>query len=248
MRPPGSASELEARRLCAAEYFHERKPLRTIARLLGASLSSVKRWKSAWKAGGVDALAAKPHPPRSSKLSEKQKQQVIKLLRSRSARRRIQNRFVDLSTSCPTGPQAIWREVPSRPSGTYPARAWFQPTETEAGSARTGPRSRRTVAKTRLAAHQKKAERRRGASIVFIDETGFRLQPVNRRTWAPCGKTPVQRAWDRYDRLSVIGTLSLSLPRGDASVSRRFRFTTTTFAPTRLSPLLPSFASTTSVH
>ncbi len=72
--------ELEARRFRAAEYFQERKPLRTIARLLGASHSSVKRWKSAWKAGGVDALAAKPHPPRSTKLSEKQKQQLIPLL------------------------------------------------------------------------------------------------------------------------------------------------------------------------
>jgi transposase len=36
------------------------------------------------------------------------------------------------------------------------------------------------------------------------------LQPVNRRTWAPCGQTPVQRAWDRYDRLSVIGAVTLS--------------------------------------
>jgi transposase len=48
---------------------------------------------------------------------------------------------------------------------------------------------------------------------VFIDETGFRLQPVNRRTWAPCGQTPVQRAWDRYDRLSVIGAVALSPTR-----------------------------------
>jgi transposase len=63
-----------------------------------------------------------------------------------------------------------------------------------------------------LAWHQKKA-RRRGASIVFIDETGFRLQPVNRRTWAPRGETPVQRAWDRYDRLSVIGAVALSPTR-----------------------------------
>jgi transposase len=60
-----------------------------------------------------------------------------------------------------------------------------------------------------LASHQKKA-RRRGATIVFLDETGFRLQPVNRRTWAPRGETPVQRAWDRYDRLSVIGAITLS--------------------------------------
>jgi len=65
------------------------------------------------------------------------------------------------------------------------------------------------VAQEGLAAHQKKA-RQRGASIVFIDETGFRLQPVNRRTWAPRGETPVQRAWDRYDRLSVIGAVTLS--------------------------------------
>ncbi len=65
------------------------------------------------------------------------------------------------------------------------------------------------MAATRLATHQKKA-RRDGASIVFLDETGFRLQPVNRRTWAPRGQTPIQRAWDRYDRLSVIGAVTLS--------------------------------------
>ncbi|MDA0660824.1 MAG: transposase, partial [Planctomycetota bacterium] len=56
----------------------------------------------------------------------------------------------------------------------------------------------------------KKKGRRRGATIAFIDETGFRLQPVNRRTWAPRGQTPVQRAWDRYDRLSVISDVTLS--------------------------------------
>jgi transposase len=63
-----------------------------------------------------------------------------------------------------------------------------------------------------LAAGQKKATRSR-ASIAFIDETGFRLQPVNRRTWALTGVTPVQRAWDRYDRLSVIGGVTLSPTR-----------------------------------
>jgi transposase len=80
MRPPGSATELEARRRRAAEYFQARKPLREIARLLDASRSSVKRWKAAWKAGGVDALAAKPHPPRATKLSEKHKRQLVDLL------------------------------------------------------------------------------------------------------------------------------------------------------------------------
>lgn len=36
------------------------------------------------------------------------------------------------------------------------------------------------------------------------------LQPVVRRTWAPQGQTPVQKSWDRRDRLSVVSALSLS--------------------------------------
>lgn len=49
--------------------------------------------------------------------------------------------------------------------------------------------------------------------MAFLDETGFRLQPVRRRTWALRGQTPVQRAWDRYDRLSVLGAITLSPAR-----------------------------------
>lgn len=46
--------------------------------------------------------------------------------------------------------------------------------------------------------------------MVLLDETGFLLQPLNRRTWAPTGMRPVQYAWHRHDRLSVIGSLSIS--------------------------------------
>jgi transposase len=45
---------------------------------------------------------------------------------------------------------------------------------------------------------------------VFLDETGFLLQPLNRRTWAPRGRRPEQRAWQRHDRLSVIASLHVS--------------------------------------
>lgn len=36
---------------------------------------------------------------------------------------------------------------------------------------------------------------------------------MNRRTWSLRGKTPVQKAWDRRDRLSVIGAVLLSPTR-----------------------------------
>lgn len=39
------------------------------------------------------------------------------------------------------------------------------------------------------------------------------LQPLVRRTWAPRGKTPLLRQWDRHDRLSVVSALSLAPKR-----------------------------------
>lgn len=45
---------------------------------------------------------------------------------------------------------------------------------------------------------------------MFLDETGFLLQPIRRRTWAPRGQTPLEHAWDRHDRLSAIAALSIS--------------------------------------
>ena len=43
---------------------------------------------------------------------------------------------------------------------------------------------------------------------MFLDESGFMLQPVRRRTWAPRGQTPIQYAWDRHERFSVIGAIT----------------------------------------
>ena len=80
MRPKGTAAELEARRLRAAELLDEGKTPAEIARLLGAGHSSVKKWKAAWAKGGTDALAAKPHPGTPSKLDGAQKAQLVDIL------------------------------------------------------------------------------------------------------------------------------------------------------------------------
>lgn len=36
------------------------------------------------------------------------------------------------------------------------------------------------------------------------------LQPLRRRTWAPRGQTPIHRCWDRHDRVSAIGAVTLA--------------------------------------
>jgi transposase len=80
MRPQGTAAELEARRLRAADLLADGKTPAQVAALLGASHSSVKKWKAALARGGNEALAAKPPPPRPTKLSDAQKSQLVKIL------------------------------------------------------------------------------------------------------------------------------------------------------------------------
>jgi hypothetical protein len=54
------------------------------------------------------------------------------------------------------------------------------------------------------------AARARDAHLVFLDESGFMLTPVVRRTLAPRGQTPVLPCWDRRDRVSAISCITLS--------------------------------------
>jgi len=65
------------------------------------------------------------------------------------------------------------------------------------------------VAETGLAA-DKKGARETLTPLVFLDESGFMLQPLRRRTWAPSGQTPLQKAWDRHERISAISVICVS--------------------------------------
>ena len=51
----------------------------------------------------------------------------------------------------------------------------------------------------------------RKSYVVFIDEAGFMLNPLVRRTWAPRGKTPVIQVFKPHERISVVGAMTLAL-------------------------------------
>jgi hypothetical protein len=46
-----------------------------------------------------------------------------------------------------------------------------------------------------------------------LDESGFMLQPLVRRTWAPRGQTPLLYNWESHDKLSAISAISVSAIR-----------------------------------
>ena len=57
-------------------------------------------------------------------------------------------------------------------------------------------------------AQGKKNARRKQATIVFLDESGFSTTPSVRRTWAPRGKTPTQSHRFNWKRLSATGAVA----------------------------------------
>jgi len=80
MRTKGSAAELETRRRLAGRLLLEGRKIGEVAKIVAASVSSVRRWYNAVKNGGLEALKAKPHPGPKPRLNEKQKQRLIKIL------------------------------------------------------------------------------------------------------------------------------------------------------------------------
>jgi len=127
----------------------------------------------------------------------------------RTAESGLSYRPLDLSTGSRGNRQEVPREVPpgSRVEDSPGVR--LDTPEARATGPRTQRKSHPLVASGELAA-DKKGAKRELVPIVFWDESGFMLQPVRRRTWAPAGKTPQQDAWDRHDRLSVIGLIGVS--------------------------------------
>ena len=78
----GSAAELETRRRLAGQLLLEGREIGEVAEIVGASISSVKRWKRAMKQGGMDALKSKPHPGPKPRLDAKQKRRLLEILRA----------------------------------------------------------------------------------------------------------------------------------------------------------------------
>jgi transposase len=86
MRPKGSAAELEQRRRQAIALLKRGMKPAEVARAVGTTRTSVTRWKHAWEATGKQGLASKPHPGMPPRLTDPQRQKLVRILK-RGARR-----------------------------------------------------------------------------------------------------------------------------------------------------------------
>src|SRR3954451_2887513 len=80
MRTPGSAVELEHRRLLAVERASEGDSTQEVADFLGIDPSTVRRWLGAFRDRGGSGLAASPVPGRPRKLTPTQEKIALRWL------------------------------------------------------------------------------------------------------------------------------------------------------------------------
>ena len=80
MRPHGTVRQLEARRRKAIALLRSGETYQRTADHVGASLSSVVRWRQAYRKEGQKGLRSRPTPGRPSRLSENQKKRLTKHL------------------------------------------------------------------------------------------------------------------------------------------------------------------------
>ncbi len=62
---------------------------------------------------------------------------------------------------------------------------------------------------------------KRKAHLVFLDESGFQMTPVVRRTYAPVGQTPIVEALHRKGKVSAISAVTVSPARRRCRLSYR---------------------------
>ena len=80
MRPKGSAQELERRRRRVYGLLQQGLKPAAVARAVGTSRASVSRWQQALSTHGLRALKARPHPGGIPRLTERQRQRLLRLL------------------------------------------------------------------------------------------------------------------------------------------------------------------------
>jgi hypothetical protein len=196
---------MERLRLRAARMFEQGTSQAEVANQLGTSRQNAHRWYRKWQQGGRDALRAAGRAGRRPKLDA--------ALAASLSRRCCRARWrTGLTATC--GPASGWWwccnasagcAIILRTSGASCGR-WAGPCSGPSAAPSNATRPRSLAGSRPTGPGSTKNARRRGAWIVFLDESGVGFTPPVRRTWAPRGHTPILRHYQRHwTRLSIAG-------------------------------------------
>ena len=225
MRPEGTAAELERRRRRAIALVEAGETPTVVARILGVTPSSLRRWRRL--ALQPSGLAAKPPGGCKLRLDQRQFAALEAVLEQGAVLHGWPNHLwtcqrvavlIERHFGVRYHPAHVYRLLVQRLHGT-----------SQKPQQRARERNRKEVERW-IAADWPRIIRQayqRRARIALLDESGLMLAPLGRRAMAPRGKTPILDCSDRHDRISVISAITLS-PR-----ARRLACTSCCWVTTR---------------
>lgn len=208
MRPEGTAAELERRRHRAVQLVDQGESPAVVARVLGVTLSSLHRWRRMARQGY--GLSAKPVPGAKRRLTDLQLSELERLLDQGAPSHGFPNELwtaarvahvIQRHFGVKYHPEHVRKLLKRRLnwSSHKPQRRARQRNdkEVERWKADEFPRILREAW-------------RRGSHVAFLDESGFMLMPLVRRTLARRGRRVIMRCSDKHDRISAISCVTLS--------------------------------------
>ena len=208
-RPIGTAAELERRRRRAVDLLEQGESPSTIARILGVHETSVHRWRRMDHKGA--GLAAKPHPGPTPLLCTEKWTKLQQMLLQGATKHGWPN---DLWTAARVTAM-IKRHFGVDYHPEHVRRVLKERFDWSSHKPEIRPREQ----------NEKEVERwrdddfpriirdafKRNATLVFLDEAGFMLTPLVRRSLWPRGLTQVIDALQRHDRISAISCVTLGV-------------------------------------
>jgi transposase len=208
-RPIGTAAELERRRRRAVELLDQGESPTTIARILGVHETSVHRWRR--MARRPHGLNAKPITGPKAGLSDYHLRKLERLLLQGATKHGWPNQLwtadrvatlIERHFGLKYHPEHVRKILKRRLRWT-----------SQKPQTRAKEQNDKEVERWRDDEFPRILRQawRRDATLVFLDEAGFLLTPLVRRTLAPRGQTPILPAWDRHDRISAISCVTLGV-------------------------------------
>ena len=212
MRSKGTAAELERRRCRAVQLVEQGESPAVVARIMGVTRSSLHRWRRMARQG--QGLAAKPAPGAKRRLSDRQLRALEGLLDQGAPAHGFPN---ELWTAARVA-QVIHRHFGVKYHPDYVLRLLRRRLDWTCHKPQRRARER----------NDKEVERwkgddfprilreawRRKAHLAFLDESGFMLMPLVRRTLARRGQRVFIRCAAKHDRISAISCVTLSPQSG----------------------------------
>lgn len=209
MRTAGDPDCLVYRRWLAVGHIAEGDSVQEVADFLQVDPRSVRRWLAAYYDRGVNGLAARPVPGRPRKLTTTHEKIVRRWLSEDAS----EHGFTTDLWSAPRLAGLIEHEFGVRFRPNYLC-AWLRQRGYTPQMPRRVPREQDEVAIATWLAEDwpriKKKARRRGACLLFLDESGLLMAPLLRRSWAPRGQPSESRYKAGHrDKVSVAAALWL---------------------------------------